>query len=356
MQTFYDPSKTYEENVAQGPFLNELEPYRNEGEPEYSFLGHRLYSPFGIAAGILPTSKHTNAAFQLGYDVSVYKTQRSREFPCNPFPNILPLDITGDLTVARMKEPIVSKEDFPNDVEQLTITNSFGVPSPDASVWTDDLPDAISGAGKGQLLIMSVVGTIQDPSDPDSYYDDFAQAATLAKNAGAKAIEVNLSCPNVASEGVICYSEEAVFEICKRTKQAIGNTPLIIKVGYYDRDQQGVLEAIIENVSPYISAISAINTLPATIVNSQGDQALPGKGRARSGVCGASIRWAGLDLVGRLDQLRKQKNYNYEIVGVGGVMTPKDFHSYRQAGADIVQAATTPIWNPNLAIEIKDTL
>ena len=216
-----------------------------------------------------------------------------------------------------------------------------------------DLPQAIAGAGTGQLLIMSVVGTIQEGFTADHYYDDFAAAALLAKQAGATVVEVNLSCPNVASEGVLCYSKDAVYEICKRTRAAIGDTPLIIKIGYFSAEQQSLLETIVEQISPYVSAISAINTLAAAIVDENGEQALPGKGRIKSGVCGAAIKWAGLDMVKRLDQLRKAHDYSYEIIGVGGVMQPADFTEYRAAGADVVQAVTAPMWNPHLAAEIK---
>ena len=121
-------------------------------------------------------------------------------------------------------------------------------------------------------------------------------------------------------------------------------------------DEIEKLAETIDDIATYVSAISVINTIPAPIVDEKGNQALPGKGRLTGGVCGASIKWAGLEMVSKLDQLRKNKGYKYEIVGVGGVMTPKDFHDYRTAGADLVQSCTGAMWNPNLAAEIKATL
>lgn len=352
----YDPSRTFAENVAEGPFDLDDKDYReHDAEPQYTFLGFPIHFPFGIAAGSLPTSRHTTAAFRLGYDVNVYKTQRAHEFPCNPFPNVLPLDVEGDLTLEKLQNSLVVARDYPDDVSKLNITNSFGVPSPDPTVWTADFPVALEEAGIGQLLIMSVVGTIQEGFTADEYYDDFMEAARLAKQAGAKVVEVNLSCPNVASEGIICYSPDAVLEICRRSKSVLGDIPLVIKIGYFTTEQQPLLESIVRDVSPYVSAISAINTLQGTIVNQSGAQALPGVGRLRSGVCGAGIKWAGLDMVNRLDALRKAEGYDYEIVGVGGVMTPADFADYRGAGADLVQAVTAPMWNYHLAQDIKKT-
>ena len=354
---FYDPTRTFEDNYANGPFNMGQIDYQDENTAsKFSFLGFPVRSPFGIAAGSLPTSRHTNAAFKLGYDVVVYKTQRSGEFPSNPFPNVLPLDVRGDITLDRLKEPFVVRSDFPENLKELSITNSFGVPSYGPTVWGDDLTRAVAGVGIGQLLIMSVVGTIREGMTPSQYYNDFAVAALEAKDAGTQVIEINLSCPNVASEGIICYSIDAVYEICKLTKEAIGETPLVIKVGYYTPDQQELLERIVEKVSPYIGAISSINTLSGEIVKEDGSQALPGKGRLRSGICGAGIAWAGLDMVRRLHTLRREKGYTYEIIGVGGVMSPADFSDYRKVGADLVQSVTGAMWNPDLAAQIKKTL
>lgn len=353
---FYDPTKTFADNLANGPFAIDAKDYRTTEEPRYTFLGFPINFPFGIAAGSLPMSRHTTAAFRLGYDVVCYKTQRSDTFPCNPFPNVVGIKLDGDMTREEMQKPQLGTTEYSSDLSKLTITNSFGVPSRDPEEWTKDFNKALAGAGSGQLLIMSVVGTIREGATADEYYDDFATAAKLAKDAGAKAVEVNLSCPNVASEGVICYTRQAVQEICRRTKRTIGDTPLIIKVGYYTPDQQELLEAILDDVKDDISAVSAINTLPAAVVDENGEQYLPGKGRLKSGTCGAGIKWAGLDMVRRLHALRKEKGYSYEIIGVGGVMTPTDFKEYRQAGADVVQSVTGAMWNQYLAQDVKNSI
>lgn len=353
---FYDPNRTYDDNYDNGPFDIDSTDYRSDQSSAYTFLGNPINFPFGIAAGSLPTSRHTSAAFRLGFDVVCYKTQRSDEFPSNPYPNVIGVELEGDLTLERMKQPLVATDKYSDDLSKLTITNSFGVPSRGPVVWAADLKDALDGVGKGQLLIMSVVGTIKPGFGSNEYFDDFADTARQAVAAGAKVIEVNLSCPNVASEGVICYDEEAVYQICKRTKDAIGDVPLIIKAGYYAPDQQDLLEHIMQRVHQLIGAISAINTLPAMIVDRQGEQYLPGKGRLRSGTCGAGIKWAGIDMVKRLATLRVDKGYEYEIIGVGGVMGPTDFAEYRAAGADVVQSVTGAMWNQYLARDIKQAV
>jgi dihydroorotate dehydrogenase len=58
-------------------------------------------------------------------------------------------------------------------------------------------------------------------------------------------------------------------------------------------------------------------------------------------------------MVDRLNRLRKKNGWDYEIIGVGGVMDPQDFKDYRGSGADVVQSATAAMWNVGLAAEIK---
>jgi dihydroorotate dehydrogenase len=352
---FYDPAKTYDDNFDRGPFGAFANPDTlvNHGEPQHSFLGFPIYEPFGIPAGPLLNGRYVTAALAKGFDVVVYKTQRTTPFKVNEFPNVLYVDVPGDLTLEKASKPLHGQTTPPTGLAHLTITNSFGNPSRGPEFWVPDLKQTLPSAGKGQLIIMSVVGTIREGASQADYYQDFADAAKLAAGTGVKAVEINLSCPNVANEGILCYTPAAVEDIAERVKRAIGDTPLIVKLGYFSPEQDPLLRAVVSNLAPYVAALSVINTIPAPVVDEQGKQALPGPNRLSSGMCGASIKWAGLDLVGRLADLRRKRGYDYEIIGVGGVMTPDDYHEYRMAGADVVQSATGAMWDPELAAKIK---
>ena len=353
---FYDPNLSYEDNYDEGPFgsFADGKDLRKNQEPTYDFLGFKINTPFGIPAGPLLNSKFCKGAFEKGFDVIHYKTRRTADFPCNPFPNVLFVKTDGDLTLEKSKNPLKGSLNAPENLSEVSITNSFGNPSPDASVWQEDMKKALEAEGKGQILVGSIVGTIKEGFSPEDYYDDFALGAKLIKESGVKVIELNLSCPNVASEGVLCYSPDAVESICKKARVAVGpKAKLLIKLGYFSKDQQNLLENIVERVDPFVDGISVINTIPAPVVDEKGHQALPGEGRLKAGICGASIKWAGLDMVKRLNEIRKKGGYDFVIVGVGGVMTPDDYLEYREAGADLVQSATGAMWNPELAQDVK---
>lgn len=350
---FYDPLKSYDENYEKGPYgkFSDNKIYQQKEVPKYKYYGTYVHLPFGIPAGPLLNSKFIKAAFGKGFDIAVYKTVRSNFYPCHPFPNVLSVDVKGNLTMAKLEEKLVAGSNYH---EPLSITNSFGVPSKSPDIWQEDARKAISYAKKGQVMVLSFMGTVKEGQTQNDFIEDYVLTAKLSHETGAKILETNLSCPNIGNEGLVCYNLEVTKSVCRRIRDKIGNTPLIIKVGYFKDDSQ--LEKLCEIANEYVDGISAINTLQAEIVDKNGNQALPGKNRSRSGVCGATIKWAGIEMVQRLNKIKEKHGYNFAIEGVGGVTQPDDYFEYVNAGADSVMSATGAMWNPNLAIDIKRRL
>lgn len=347
---FYDPAKSYYDNLEKGPFNGFVDgTVLPEGEAGFEFLGQNIAYPLGIPAGPLLDSKFVKGAFDKGFDIAVYKTVRANEFPCHPHPNVLAVHIDGDLTLERAKQPLVADEDYR---EPLSITNSFGVPSRPAEEWLADAKNAVAYTRKGQAMVMSFMGTVKEGQTADEFVADFAQAAALAARTGAPILEANLSCPNIGNEGLVCYNLHMTERVCEAIRAKIKKLPLILKVGYYTSDAD--IEQLAKITQRHGHAIAAINTISAPIVNEKGEQALPGPKRERSGVCGTAIKWAGLDMTRRLKAIREKQGGSWKIIGVGGVVTPKDFKEYRDAGADVVMSATGAMWNPYLAKEIKE--
>lgn len=355
-EPFYNPEKTYEENFQEGPFgvfadKDHQGKLPDAGPAKYDFFGFKVNSPFGIPAGPLINSNFCHGAFAKGFDICVYKTVRSKVFPCHPYPNILSVKVKGDLKYDNAQNKLVADHNYE---EPLSITNSFGVPSKEVKVWQKDVRKAISYAKEEQILIMSFMGTVRENQTREEFVADYVLAAKESLETGAKILETNLSCPNIGNEGLVCYDLDMTEKICQAIRQEIENTPLILKVGYYKDDED--IKRLAEITEKYAQGISAINTIPAEIVDKDGKQALSGPNRIKSGVCGASIKWAGLEMVMRLNEIRRELGYTYAIIGVGGVINPSDFFEYRKAGADIVMSATGAMWNPYLAQEIKSRL
>lgn len=352
-QPFYDPEKTYEENFQKGPFgaFTDNKKYYEERKPAYEFLGQEVFLPFGIPAGPLINGNFVKAALDKGFDICTYKTVRTRKYSCHAWPNVLSVKIDGDLTLERSSQQFMADTNYD---EPLSITNSFGVPSYEPDFWQKDMSDVASYAKDGQIVVGSFQGTTHGDGDVKAYIEDFKLAARLVKETGAKILEANLSCPNEGTAHLLCFDIDRSVQIAEAIKQEIGNTPLILKMAHFLDDRE--LEKFVTGIGVLADGLSAINTIPASIVNKDGEQALPGQGRLRSGICGHAIKWAGIDMVKRLKKHREKLNMSYTIIGVGGVTVPEDYDEYRKAGADAVQSATGAMWNPNLARDIKETL
>lgn len=352
-QPFYDPNKSYEENYEQGPFgaFADNKKLERSGEPTEEFLGHKVYLPFGIPAGPLVNGKFVAAAFAKGFDINVYKTVRTGVYPCHPWPNVLGVKLDGNLTLEKAQGELVAENSYG---QPLSITNSFGVPSMNPDVWQPDMAKAARSAGKGQVMIGSFQGTKAKSGKVEDFVADYVLGAKLVKETGAPIVEANLSCPNEGTADLLCFDTDRVVQISSQIKEEIGNTPLILKLAYFESDEH--LRDYLKKVGPIVDGIASINTIAAAIVDKDGKQALPGEGRLRSGVCGAGIKWAGVDMTKRLHQMRQELDLNFAIIGVGGVTQPEDFHEYRQAGADTVMSATGAMWNPYLAQQIQEEL
>jgi len=340
----YDIARSYDANYAEGPFFSGDLP-RLDGPPRFRFLDFPVNSPLGVPAGPLLNARWIELYARLGFDLPIYKTVRSAPRDAHPAPNCMYLEDPGDLTADRFGERLTAAGAPPDDPARISITNSFGMPSRAPATWQADMEKARAACGPGQVFIASAVGT---PGNGD-LAADYARTAAMAAEAGAQVVEINLSCPNVTSrEGSIYTDPETASRICRETARALSDTPLMIKVGYYEDAR--VMAEVMRAVAPHVAAVAGINTLSFEVVTPDGTQALPGEGRLRSGVCGAAIRACGLAQIGALSALRTSEKYDFSLVGVGGIMTPADVDAYLEAGADIAMSATGAMWDPYLAI------
>ena len=347
----YNIERSYEDNYRDGPVFHGRIPATMPTGPAVSFLGIPANSRLGIPAGPLLNSDWIAFYAKMGFDLLVYKTVRTHAHPSYPPPNCLYVSVSGDLTPGSLSTPLIGTPRMePSSMRDITITNSFGMPSQDPSVWQEDVSRARQRIGPGQVLIVSVVGTERER---ESIAENFARAAKMAKESGAHAIEVNFSCPNVkGTEGQIFQDPESAGKVARIVRKAIGpEFPLIVKVGYIGNDVEAV--ALLREIGPSVNAIAAINTLSATVINPEGRPALPGTGRERSGICGNGIRKAALEVVSRISRGIGALNLPLSLIGVGGLMTVEDYDLFLSSGADFAMTATGAMWDPYLAYHQK---
>jgi dihydroorotate dehydrogenase (NAD+) catalytic subunit len=343
---FYNPSISYEDNYAQGPFglFAQLDKSQQIPTKPSTFLNIDVNLPFGIPAGPLLNANYIKAAFAYGFDLCVYKTVRTKFHKCHPLPNVLSVHPKGKLSCNL--DTVLADTNYN---QPLSITNSFGVPSFSPDIWQPDMADAVQSAGHGQC----VIGSFQGTQGHGEIEKDYALAAKLVHETNAPILEANLSCPNEGASKLLCFDVDKVERIVNAIKTAVPDRPLILKLAYFPDNERII--SLLTRVGTIIDGLSTINTLSAKPVDANGHPAL-GENRKEGGICGDAIRWAGLDMVKRLAKYRKEMDLKFAIIGVGGVSTSEHYRQFINNGADAVMSSTGAMWNPLLAIEIKKSL
>jgi len=341
MDPVYDISKSCQWNQENGPLFTGQIPNRSSYPNPTKVWDFILHSPLGIPAGPLFNAKFIKLYSDLGFDTLTYKTVRSVPRKAHPNPNIVFVDTSQGI------KPQMLTCQPPESIDQLTITNSYGINSLSIPDWQTDFNHAQKSMKEGQLLILSCMGT-HGLAERD-LVADYTYVASAAKDAGAKAIEINFSCPNLkgACAGAIFMDPKMSSDICRQVKQVIGSIPLIIKIGHYKN--QEVLAEVLKANAPYIDGIAAINTVSTQVTTPSGEQALPGEGRLTSGLCGAGLKPFALETIRDIARLKDSQNYDFEILGMGGITTAKDIDQYLEAGATLAMTGAGSMWNPLMA-------
>ena len=208
----------------------------------------------------------------------------------------------------------------------------------------EDIAEANDALEEGQVMIVSVVGTSRSDT---TFLKDFVEAALLAKEAGAKIIEANFSCPNVDKKnGSLYMSEAAVFDIASEIVKAIHPIPLVIKMGVFSNTEQ-MRASMKAAARAGARAICGINTISMSVVDESGNPAL-GESRLTSGICGGPIRKAAINFIEEAKKINQEEKLGLTIMGVGGIVLPEHFNEFLEAGADIAMCATGMMWDPYL--------
>ncbi len=363
----YDANRSYDENYQNGPNHNFVKDHRFpqvkfKSFPQFNFLGIPLHIPFGVPAGPLLNAAFVQTALDAGFCLPTYKTVRSQSWPCHPWPNVLKINVEANEQIYSTGPiPTVCAKQFSaTDYKQseISISNSFGVPSKTPQIWEEDFQKLAHNKSEvGKHVALSFQGS----TGKKDLLEDLENISEMALNAVSKSgfslLEINLSCPNEANEPIYKKLKESV-KVLKRVHSHLNghkNIKLIAKIGALDFEST---YAFLSETSPYLNAISAINTVSANILNNK-RQIILGSHTKTGGVCGSAILKQGLMMCEQLSESREKcglKKADFGIIGVGGVSTAQHFKHYLDAGADVIQAATGMMWNLDLAKEIAQLL
>lgn len=170
-------------------------------------------------------------------------------------------------------------------------------------------------------------------------------AEALSNTPGVAALELNISCPNVASEGTpFALRPELAAEVTAAVR-AVSDVPLIVKLSPNVTDVVEIAAAIHEAGA---DALSLVNTLVGIVIDTRSRR--PFLGNVTGGLSGPAIRPVAVRMV--YDVARALPGV--PLIGAGGVMTADDALQFIMAGARAVQVGTASFVNPRAAIEIAE--
>ncbi len=339
----YDWNETYEWNYRHAPRLEETSGLSGLSLPgKFQFCGLRANSPLGMPAGPLLNGRWLLHYSRLGFDVLTYKTVRSEYRECYAMPNLQPIH-----------------EHLVQNGQQVHATKgmdaawaiSFGMPSMAPDVWRADVEWTRSQLESDKVLVVSVVATPESDWSIDQVAGDYARCARWAVDSGADAIELNFSCPNVASlDGQLYQNPDSAQVVMQSVRQVIGTTPLVIKIGYLM--DVASIDRLLSVSAGLVQGIAMTNCLACRV---KGPEGWLFDGQAR-GIGGEAIRVSSLAQVQRFATSIQRLGLPISLIGVGGVSTAEHVLEYLDSGAESVQIATAAMLQPDLALKIRKQL
>jgi dihydroorotate dehydrogenase len=352
--SIYNYDQPFSANYTLDVEIEPAPPELLEAKQGRSLLGQPVGYPIGVPASPLTANAERIAGLaSQGLNVLTYKTVRSEAREAFPAPNWFfvagmrrPLPVEAALEETTVQ---ISGTKPPSDSGSYSMVNSFGMPSQDPAKWMPDIEAAVKALRDEQILIVSVVGTYESYKG-DALLEDFVQVARLAESAGAKAIELNLSCPNTLAEDgdgmgkPLCENPGHTQAIVQAVRKGLkSETRLVAKLGYLAPIR---LAEVVERIAGQVDAIAGINTWQVNVTDASGKPAFrgtpddPDRDRPKAGLSGVAIRDLALDFVRELALLRRERDWSFDIIGMGGVMNTHDVRALMASGADAVQATS----------------
>ena len=345
----YRLDRSFEWNFRNGPAYDGTFPEVPK-IPLKDYFGIPAQSRIGVAASVLVNRRWTETYARLGFDLLTYKTVRMRRRRCHNFPNWMFVDEGSDLLEETDTALVRPARRIGNPLD-LTGAGSFGMPSRLPEFWQEDICKTRASLPASKVLIVSIVATPLPGMTADEMASEFGELAGMVSAAGAQVIEANLSCPNVrAGEGELYQDTQMVGRVAKAVRTGAGNKPVTLKLGHILKNED--LSAVLQAAEGLADGVVMINGVNRTVVNHDGSATF-GPGRETCGIIGQGLRPVAIDAVDRAGRIVQRDRLSLKIIGTGGFAKPADAAAFFDAGAYAVFSASGAIFDPHLAIRVK---
>jgi len=217
--------------------------------------------------------------------------------------------------------------------------NSIGLQGPGIeSFLANDLPWL---AEAGARAVVSIAG---------GSVEEFTKLAQkLRGSEDIAAIEVNISCPNVADRGLVfaCNPGAAAEVISSVRRHAAASVPVYAKLSPDVTDIVSIARAVVDAGA---DGLSMINTLLGMVIDP--DTMRPALAGVTGGLSGPAIRPVAVRAVWQVHQALPE----VPILGMGGIRTGLDALEFVLAGASAVSVGTATFNDPSAPARVAREL
>jgi dihydroorotate dehydrogenase (NAD+) catalytic subunit len=188
----------------------------------------------------------------------------------------------------------------------------------------------------GATVIANVLGTTEE---------EFAELSARMDGSGVAALELNLSCPNVASGGVHIGRDPATAARAVRAARRETRLPLLVKLSP-EGDPIAVARAVSAEGA---DALTVCNTIRGMAIDIETRR--PRLAAGYGGLSGPALRPVAVRLVHEVSRA-----VSLPVVGVGGVWSAEDAVEMMLAGATAIQVGTALFVDPAAPVAVLEGL
>jgi dihydroorotate dehydrogenase (NAD+) catalytic subunit len=200
------------------------------------------------------------------------------------------------------------------------LINAMGLPNPGIDVYAQEIK--FSKTILRVPLIVSVFGYSAE---------EYALVAKRAVDAGADAVELNVSCPHVKQTGAeIGQNPQLLSDVVQKVKATISK-PLIVKLSPSVSDITVLAHSAVEAGA---DALTVVNTLKAIAIDIETMR--PILSNVKGGLSGPAVKPVALRCVYDIHEAYG----DVPIIGCGGISDWRDAVEFFLAGASAVQIGT----------------
>ena len=172
-------------------------------------------------------------------------------------------------------------------------------------------------------------------------------AARLDAEEGVAALEVNVSCPNVKSGGILFGQDPGLAAaVTRAVRDAAPNKPLIIKLSPNVTDIALMARSVQDAGADMISCINTLSGMAVDVA-----RRAPRLANVIGGLSGPAIKPVALRCVWQVCQA-----VDIPVIGLGGICSAEDVLEFILVGAHAVQIGTANFISPDRAFEIVKEL